>query len=163
MPAFISDWTFWSFVVAATAVGLSQAPPIRLWFKKPRLDLEIQSSIYLSHLIGIQLFQVFVSLINTGGRTVRVRDIRLVVARTGQEPTTLPISGVFLKPEAARSVLFVPFTLRAADEWMHNCHVGTSNTLPDRPSDPTPLPFRSLLHRQYLLLWCYSLGVATTD
>lgn len=119
---FLTDWQFWSSLVAFLALGLSQAPPVRLWFKESNLDLEVQSSIYLSHLIGIQFFQVYVSLINTGGRSVRVRDIQLSVTRTGQESMTFPIQGLFQKRDDNQSVFFVPFTSRPGDEWAYICN-----------------------------------------
>jgi hypothetical protein len=42
---FLSDWKFWSFFVAVVALILTQLPPIVLWFKKAKLDLELYSNI----------------------------------------------------------------------------------------------------------------------
>lgn len=125
---FLTNWQFWSSVAAFGALALSQLPPVRLWFKKPSLLLEIQSSIYVTHQIGIPFLQIYVSLINTGGRPVRVREIRLSVSRTGQEPITLPIQGVFSKPNDSQAVFFVPISIRPGGEWNANCNFFASTT-----------------------------------
>lgn len=121
MPAFLSDWTFWSFVAAGAAVLLSQLPPVRLWFMKAKLEFEIQSVVYLSHNIGHPIFQVYVSLINTGGRSVRIHDIQLSITRTEQQTSTLPIQGYFQNRDDKQSIFFVPFASRPGGEWAHTC------------------------------------------
>lgn len=34
------DWSFWAVIVATAAIILSQLPPVILWFRKARIELE---------------------------------------------------------------------------------------------------------------------------
>jgi len=46
------NWSFWAVVFAAIAIALSQLPPIRLWFKKAKLEIELYSKIAITHKVG---------------------------------------------------------------------------------------------------------------
>lgn len=120
MPAFMSDWTFWSFVTAATAILLSQLPPVRLWFEKARLDMEIHSTINLAHEIGYSNFQIFVTVLNSGGRQIRVKKMEVLVSRNEGDSKTYPAQGYFADPKDQSPILLTPFSLSPEDEWSHN-------------------------------------------
>lgn len=117
------DWSFWAVVIAALAVALSQSPPIRLWFKRPRLDIELYSRIALTHKLGNPNAQIHIIISNVGGRTVRIRSLRLKFTRNGEHTFELPAQSYLQAPTDKDSVLFTPFSLNPGAEWSHiaNC------------------------------------------
>lgn len=59
------DWSFLAVVVAAIAIVLSQLPPVHLWFRSARLDIEPYSRIHITHRVGnpnIQLHLILAML-----------------------------------------------------------------------------------------------------
>ena len=109
IPDFLTNWTFWSFVAAAIAVALSQLPPVKLWFKKPSLDVELYSRISPTHKVGNPNAQLHIILTNTGGRSVRVREMSLRFTKDNEHRFTLPIENYSQHPNDTASVLFTPF------------------------------------------------------
>jgi hypothetical protein len=110
--SFYLDWQFWSAVVALLALALSQLPPVYLWFRPRRLDVEVHSRLLLTHKVGNPNVSMYVSIANTGGRELRVRGMRLSVSRDGKPLGVLPAQTYFETPSSQSSVLFVPFTLK---------------------------------------------------
>lgn len=119
MPDFLTNWTFWSFVVAAIAVALSQLQPVELWFRKPSLDLEVHSRMSVTHLVGNPNAQLHVIVINTGGRPVRIRGMSVSFTRNGEHRFTLPVQNYLEFPNDEANVLFTPFVLEPGEEWSH--------------------------------------------
>ncbi|EGK71669.1 hypothetical protein METUNv1_02175 [Methyloversatilis universalis FAM5] len=113
------DWQFWAAVVAALALVLSQLPPVHLWFRPRRLDVEVHSRIQVTHKVGNPNVGMFVSIRNTGGRELRIRSLRIVIARDSAPLLTLPAQNYFETPSSQASVLFVPFSLKPGDTWAH--------------------------------------------
>ena len=69
IPIF-SDWSFWAVIVAATAIVLSQIPPIHLLLKKAKIDLELHSRIVITHKVGNPNIVLPLIISNVGGRFV---------------------------------------------------------------------------------------------
>jgi len=113
------DWQFWSAVAALTAIALSQLPPVYLWFRPRRLDVEVHSRIQVTHKVGNPNVALYVSVNNTGGRQLRVTGMRLAVARDGSHLCELPAQNYFEAPSSQSSVLFVPFMLKPGESWAH--------------------------------------------
>lgn len=113
------DWQFWAAVVAGLALVLSQLPPVVLWFRPRRLEVEVHSRIQVTHRVGNPNVSMFVSVRNTGGRELRIRSLRIVLARDNSPLTDLPAQNYFESPSSQSSVLFVPFTLKPGDTWAH--------------------------------------------
>lgn len=113
------DWQFWAAVVAALALVLSQLPPVFLWFRPRRLDVEVHSRIQVTHKVGNPNVGMFVSIRNTGGRELRIRSLRIVISRDNLQLLTLPAQNYFETPSSQSSVLFVPFSLKPGDTWAH--------------------------------------------
>ena len=116
------DWQFWAAVVAAFALVLSQLPPVVLWFRPRRLEVEVHSRIQVTHKVGNPNVGMFVSVRNTGGRELRIRSLRIVLSRDNSLLVNLPAQNYFASPSSQASqasVLFVPFTLRPGDTWAH--------------------------------------------
>jgi len=113
------DWQFWSAIVAVLALVLSQLPPMILWFRPRRLEVEVHSRIQVTHKVGNPNVSMFVSVRNTGGRELRIRSLRIILSRDGGPSVGLPAQNYFESPSSQSSVLFVPFTLKPGDAWEH--------------------------------------------
>lgn len=113
------DWQFWAAAVAVLALLLSQLPPVVLWFRPRRLEVEVHSRIQVTHKVGNPNVGMFVSIRNNGGRVLRIRSLQIVLTRDNRPLTTLPAQNYFESPSAQSSVLFVPFTLKPGDTWAH--------------------------------------------
>lgn len=111
------DWQFWSAVVAILALILSQLPPVFLWFRPKRLEVEVHSLIQVTHKVGNPNVGMFVSIRNTGGRELRIRSLRIFLSRDNASPVSFPAQNYFESPSSESSVLFVPFTLRPGETW----------------------------------------------
>ena len=61
-PPFYLDWTFWAAAMAFVAITLSQIPPIHLLLRPKRLDVEVNSRIRVSHMVGNPNAGVIVSI-----------------------------------------------------------------------------------------------------
>lgn len=113
------DWQFWAAVVAALALVLSQLPPVHLWFRPRRLEVEVHSRIQVTHKVGNPNVGMFVSIRNTGGRELRIRSLRILIARDNTPLLALPAQNYFEAPSSQSSALFVPFSLKPGDTWAH--------------------------------------------
>lgn len=113
------DWQFWSALGSVTAIVLSQLPPMKLWFRPSRLDLEVHSRVQITHKIGNPNLCLFVSINNSGGRTIQVRSIEIVLSRDSTMIASLPAQNYFENTASQTAILFVPFTLKPGDTWAH--------------------------------------------
>lgn len=113
------DWSFWAVVVAAVAIILSQLPPVHLWFRRARLDLEPYSRIHITHKVGNPNAQLHLILSNVGGRSVRVKGVVLRIKRDGKDVAVLPAQNYLQNPSDTNSVLFTSFSLKPKEEWAH--------------------------------------------
>jgi hypothetical protein len=113
------DWAFWAAVAAFIAIVLSQLPPVLLWFRPRRLDVEVHSRIQITHKVGNPNVGMYVSVRNTGGRELRVRSLRLKLSRDGQPLLQVAAQNYFETPSSQSSVLFVPFSLKPNESWGH--------------------------------------------
>ena len=116
---FYSDWQFWTTVFAALAIALSQFPPIYLWFRPRRLEVEIHSRIQITHKVGNPNVGMYVSIRNTGGRELRIRSFKMTLTRDNSFSVTLPAESYFENPSSQSSALFAPFSLRPGETWAH--------------------------------------------
>ncbi|RII29951.1 MAG: hypothetical protein CXR30_09135 [Geobacter sp.] len=117
---FYMDWKFWSVVMSSIAILLSQLPPIRLWLKPRRVDVEVNSRIQITHKVGNPNVGLHLSLINSGGRELRVCGLKLHIYRDSKPIVTLPAQNYFDKPTDTTSVLLVPLQLKPDEYWSHS-------------------------------------------
>lgn len=113
------DWQFWSAVIAVLALVLSQLPPVRLWFRPSRLEVEVHSRLQITHKVGNPNVGMFVSVRNTGGRELRIRALWLSLTRDDMPLGKFPALNYFESPSSQSSVLFVPFSLKPGETWAH--------------------------------------------
>jgi hypothetical protein len=69
---FYLNWTFWSFAVALVALAFSVGPLLWRLLRPPKLELELQDRIALTHKVGNPNLQAHFIVRNVGGRAVRV-------------------------------------------------------------------------------------------
>lgn len=113
------DWQFWAAIAAFLALVLSQLPPVILWFRPRKLEVEIHSRVFVSHKIGNANVGSYVSVRNTGGRALRIRGMKASLSRDGKALTVLPAQTYFETASSQASVLFVPFSLKPGEQWAH--------------------------------------------
>lgn len=113
------DWQFWAAIVAGLALVLSQLPPVVLWFRPRRLEVEVHSRLQVTHKVGNPNVAMFVSVRNNGGRELRVRNVRISVTRDNVPLGSFPAQNYFENPSSQSSVLFVPFALKPGETWAH--------------------------------------------
>lgn len=116
---FYLDWNFWTALAAVVALILSQLPPLHLFFRRSRVELEVHSRFHLSHKVGNPNAQLHLILTNLGARSVRIREIRVTMRRDRKEIATLPAQSYLQNPGDTATVLFTSFALKPMDEWGH--------------------------------------------
>lgn len=117
------DWKFWSFFVAFIALILSQLPPITLWFKKAKLDLELYSRVHITHKVGNPNVQIHLILRNIGGRNIRIKEISVDIERDGKFIDTLIAQNYLPDALNNQSVLLTNFSLAPNDEWSNRVNL----------------------------------------
>lgn len=113
------DWQFWSAIVAFLALALSQLPPVHLWFRPRRLEVEVHSRLQVTHKVGNPYVCMCMIVRNTGGRELQILSMKLAVARDGTPLGTFHAQNYFESPSSQSSVLFVPFSLKPGETWAH--------------------------------------------
>jgi len=113
------DWQFWSVLIAALAIVLSQLPPVHLLLRPKRLEVEVHSRIQIAHKVGNPNVGMFVSVRNTGGRDLRIRSLQTSVSRDGVSIGVFPAQNYYETPSSKTSVLFIPFSLKPGEAWDH--------------------------------------------
>ncbi len=114
---FYWNWTFWSMVVAFMAIVLSQLPPIKSWFKKAKLDLDVYENISVAHKVGNPNLTLHVIISNIGGRRVRVKNINVSLEKNGGQLITLPAKSYLQDQSDDKQMLFTGFSLLPNEEW----------------------------------------------
>jgi len=75
---------------SCSAIFLSQLPPVLLWFKRAKLEIELYSKISITHKVGNPNLQLHLIINNIGGRKIRVKNITASIERDGNLVATLP-------------------------------------------------------------------------
>lgn len=119
------NWQFWAALIAVAALILSQLPPVRLWFRPRRLEVEVHRRVRITHKVGNPNIELFASVRNTGGRDLRVKDMQVSVVRDGNEPRGYGERNYYEKLTDQTMVLFVPFTLKLGESWEHGTNFYT--------------------------------------
>lgn len=117
--AFYYDWQFWSAVVAAVALLLSQLPPIHVLLRRARIRCEVFSRIHITHTLGNPNSQWHLIVENLGGAPIRIKSVLLVFKRSGAQEFELPAQNYLRTPEAKEPVMLTPFVLKPGEEWSH--------------------------------------------
>ena len=113
------NWSFWAVVVAAIAALLSQLPPMLLWFKRAKLEIELYSKISITHKVGNPNLQIHIIINNIGGCKIRIKNITASLERDGNLVATLPAQNYLQNQNSQNTLLFTTFSLKPAEEWAH--------------------------------------------
>lgn len=116
---FYSNPAVWAVFVSVFAVFLSQMPPIKAWFKKAKLDLEVYSKISITHKVGNPNLQLHLIITNIGGRKVRIKDITVFLSRDKKDLVSLPAQNYLQNQNDPNTLLFTTFSLLPNQEWAH--------------------------------------------
>jgi hypothetical protein len=115
---FYTDWPFWSAVMAAVAIALSQLPPVRFWFKRAALRLEVHHRMNIQHKVGNPNLALHLLLANEGGRNVRIAKVTAALARDGKHVWEMDaLNYTDVKTPAHGRILWSPITLKPNDDW----------------------------------------------
>ncbi|MBU6140873.1 MAG: hypothetical protein KGP29_04905 [Proteobacteria bacterium] len=117
--SFYSDWTFWSVVFSAIAILLSQLPPIRIWFKRARIEFELHSKICLTHKVGNPNLQLHIMISNVGGRKIKIRKINAKIESDNEVQINLPTQNYLQTPSDKNGILFTTFSIKPGEDWGH--------------------------------------------
>ena len=115
---FYTDANVWQGAAAVAALVLSQLPPIKLWFRRAKLDVECFDRMALKHDVGAAAAEMHVTITNTGGTDIRVKRIGMAITR-GEDLRELDARGYYEKA-SKEALLFTPFTLRPKESWGYN-------------------------------------------
>lgn len=116
------NWEFWTAVVAALALVLSQLPPIHQLVRRAKLTMEVYPRAAIGHRVGYPNMQLGIVLSNTGGRNAKVRKIIATILREGTSTAVLPAQLYSPESEPTKQLLFPGFTIRPSEERTHIFH-----------------------------------------
>lgn len=116
---FYADVKFWSLIISILALLLSQWKFFANLFRRASVSVEPYSQVYIFHRYGIPNVQHHLTLLNSGGRKVRIKGITMRIASSAGEVFSIPAVAYFQKQSDTQSVLFVPFSLQPGEEWAH--------------------------------------------
>jgi hypothetical protein len=120
-PPLLLDWAFWAAVLALVAIVLSQIPPILTIIRRANVEIELYTHVYLTHQFGNPNVQLHVILRNTGGRSIRIKAMRLRIKRDNNEVATLLAQNYLPDPtDFKKQVLFTRVQLDSDAEWAHS-------------------------------------------
>lgn len=112
--------SFWSLLVASSAVVLSQLPPISTWLPSPNLTVYVSDRMGVNNAIGVIGFNINVQLINAGNTNIQIKRMELELRDsagathtkpalnynrliTGSNPIALPINTISIDRESTWS------------------------------------------------------------
>lgn len=114
-----ANWSFWAVLIAFVAVVLSQLPPVHFMLKRARLDVELHSRIFLTHMVGNPNLSAHLIIHNIGGRVIKVKGLTVRIKRDDLDVGNYPSQNYLQDPNDSNSVLFTQFLLRPSNEWTH--------------------------------------------
>ncbi len=115
----VTDWKFWSVVISLLALLLSQLPPLHILLRKTKLDLEMNSRIFVTHKIGNPNLQAHLILRNIGGRSIRIKKMMANISRDNQLIMQLPAQTYVQNKNDNQLVLLTSFDLKPEEEWSY--------------------------------------------
>jgi hypothetical protein len=116
---FYLDWNFWTAVLAAVAIALSQLPPIKLWFRKAKIDFELHSRISITHKVGNPNLQLHVLVSNIGGKKVKIKEINARIENDSDKQIVIPSQTYLQTSDTKNGILFTTFSIDQGGEWSH--------------------------------------------
>lgn len=122
------DWTFWTAVVALLALVLSQLPPLHVFLRPAKLDVEAFERIHILHMLGEPNVALHLIITNCGGREVKVKSISLTFQLDGDHQFELQGRGYYQSLTDQTAVILTPFKLKSHQDWSHIVNFFTPRT-----------------------------------
>lgn len=119
------NWTFWSFVVAFTALIFSIVPQIILFSKGKKLNLEIHNKITVNHWYGYPNLSIFIGIVNKGRSKLKIKSITAKIIKESTEIKVFQCSSYYETIASTYGNLFTPFELASEESWSHLCWFGS--------------------------------------
>ena len=113
------DWKFWSLLVSAIALALSQLPPVHIMLRKANLDLEVFSRMHINQKIGNPILNMHLILRNLGGKPLRIKKMYTNIYRDGTKILTLPAQTYMANSKDNQNILLTSYILKPDDEWSY--------------------------------------------
>lgn len=118
----LTDWAFWTALLAGISIVLSQMAPVRLWFKGRKLSLQAYNSIALHHEMGSPLAQMHLILTNDGGQVIRISAVHARFTRDDRPSFTLPLLNYLSEKQGSGEILFTPVRIPVGSDWSETCN-----------------------------------------
>lgn len=114
-----SDMKFWAVLISLVSLCVSLYPSVRERIKGAKLNIEIHSTIAVSHKYGLTNVQWNITLINTGGLDIRIKGISLKLIRNGRI-VELPARSYYKSTDSITPIMFTSLKLKSGEEVAHN-------------------------------------------
>lgn len=112
------DLKFWAIVISVISLAFSIYPTIRNWWKGKKLQIEPQDAVMLSHKLGHTNLNWALTLVNSGGLTIRIKTLHIVLKKDG-ELVKIPMRNFFRTFDAKIPSLYSPIILKPGEEATH--------------------------------------------
>lgn len=97
----VRNLSFWGLIISASALTLSQLPPIREWNRRQAIVVRISDRIGVMHAFGVPGFQMQVDISNAGNVPVALSGIVLRVQHPDKTITELKADTYLAPPSSA--------------------------------------------------------------
>lgn len=114
---FYQNADVWIALFTFLAIILSQLPPIKLWFKKGKLELDVYSKGFLNHSLGSPLIQLHLIINNVGVKAVKIKKITTDIYVDDSLITSLSALNYVPNPSDNKTVILPTFNIEAKSEW----------------------------------------------
>ncbi len=128
--------SIWSAVIAASALLLSQFPPISQWSEMANIDIKFNNKLGLNNAVGIIGYTLLLDIKNEGNRAITISKIDLEITPEGSgtktynaefynkllpsspQPISYPITSITLQPDESQieQISFNPVFKPSDDE-----------------------------------------------
>jgi hypothetical protein len=114
----LGDLKFWAIVISIISLAFSTYPTIRNWWKGKILQIEPQDAVMLSHKWGHTNINWALTLINSGGVTIRIKKLHVILKKDG-ELVKIPMRNFFRTSDAKTPSLYSSIALKPGEEATH--------------------------------------------
>ncbi|MFJ4496329.1 hypothetical protein [Pseudomonas atacamensis] len=172
----LNNMEFWAVIISLISLGVSLQPKIAAKIKGPKLEIEANSGISLSHKYGFTNIMWHLTILNTGGTELRIKKIAITLTHNNNV-VEIPARTYFKTMESISPILLSPFKLKPGEDTSHNfCFFPILNrnedrmireieskakieTAPDETTDtPRPMQFQTFKQLQSIYLQNFALS-----
>jgi len=146
--------SIWSAVIAASALLLSQFPPITQWAEVQNIDIKFNNRLGLNNAVGIVGYTMLLDLKNEGNRPITISKIDLEITPEGSaaqiynaefynkilpnnpQPISYPITSIALQPDESwiEQVSFNPVFKPSDEEKLNELRLRIAQEIWENPN-----------------------------